>query len=166
MRLLIHTNQNAENYVGEVPVYSPDISAVRGLAIVGVVQCHYFAQTHIYEALAVPSPFVSVLTGGGAGVDLFFVLSAYLLTRGLLRDDRTLGAMARFYRRRLFRILPAYWLLLVLGFGLAPMIQAEPGSVPRWLLAQVYPSWIYVAFLQNWYTGLEGKWHTSFFAHT
>src|SRR4051794_1236891 len=77
---------------------SEPLDAVRGLAISIVVACHYFG-----------------FQFGVLGVDLFFVLSGYLIG-GILLDTRDQpGYFRSFYGRRAFRILPLYWLLLVVA---------------------------------------------------
>src|SRR4051812_24548209 len=55
---------------------------------------------------------------GGYGVDLFFVLSSYLITEILLREQRTLGKfdIRAFYARRILRIWPLYFVFLALTF--------------------------------------------------
>jgi peptidoglycan/LPS O-acetylase OafA/YrhL len=80
--------------------YRPDIDGLRALAIVLVVAYHYFG-----------------LPGGYVGVDVFFVISGYLITGILLRDleGGRLGLLD-FYARRFRRILPP--LLVVIGASL------------------------------------------------
>jgi peptidoglycan/LPS O-acetylase OafA/YrhL len=61
----------------------------------------------------------TILTRGFLGVDFFFVLSGYLITTLLLREEHTMGrfSLSGFYWRRILRILPIYFLLVsVLGF--------------------------------------------------
>ncbi len=62
---------------------------------------------------------------GGFGVDLFFVLSGYLITTILLGLRTTDRPYQVFYVRRFLRILPPYFLLLVLVYGLAGLLR-EP----------------------------------------
>jgi hypothetical protein len=67
---------------------------------------------------------------GFLGVDMFFALSGYLITRNLLalRREETAGrAMAVFYFRRLIRIVPAYFLALAVMLALGQL----PGSASR-----------------------------------
>ena len=71
----------------------PALDGVRGIAIVAVVTYHFF----------------NVLAGGYFGVDLFFVLSGFLITTLLLED----GRLHRFYERRALRLLPALVPLLI-----------------------------------------------------
>ena len=83
--------------------YRPDIDGLRAFSIISVV---------IYHA------FPTVLPGGFIGVDIFFVISGYLISNIILRDlDSASFSLAHFYRRRVQRIIPA--LLLVLLFSLA-----------------------------------------------
>jgi peptidoglycan/LPS O-acetylase OafA/YrhL len=81
---------------GHSPVaYRPDIDGLRAIAVLAVVLFH--AQ-------------VPFLSGGFVGVDVFFVISGYLITAILLRDT----SIVRFYQRRARRILPALYALIVL----------------------------------------------------
>jgi peptidoglycan/LPS O-acetylase OafA/YrhL len=73
--------------------YVPALDGIRGIAIVGVVLYHFLG-----------------LPGGFLGVDLFFVLSGFLITTLLFED----GRFGRFYFRRARRLLPA--LVIVLAF--------------------------------------------------
>ncbi|HEX2809218.1 MAG TPA: acyltransferase family protein, partial [Kineosporiaceae bacterium] len=59
-------------------------------------------------------------TGGFLGVDVFFVLSGYLITSLLIKEWRATGRIdfAAFYRRRLARLAPAYLLLLAIAIPL------------------------------------------------
>jgi peptidoglycan/LPS O-acetylase OafA/YrhL len=77
--------------------YRPDIDGLRALAIILVVGYHYFG-----------------LPGGYVGVDVFFVISGYLITGILLRDlDRAALSLLDFYAHRVRRILPALLVVIV-----------------------------------------------------
>ncbi|RLQ22197.1 acyltransferase [Seongchinamella sediminis] len=82
--------------------YRPDIDGLRAFSIIAVV---------IYHA------FPALLPGGFVGVDVFFVISGYLIT-GIIVDGQARGEFSalEFYRRRIQRIIPA--LLLVVTFCL------------------------------------------------
>lgn len=80
--------------------YRPDIDGLRALAVLPVVLFHAGV------------PFFS---GGFVGVDIFFVISGYLITAILLKDiHQEQFSIIRFYERRLRRIFPALFLVLLL----------------------------------------------------
>src|SRR3569833_1456970 len=84
--------------------YRPDIDGLRAVAVVSVL---------IYHA------FTSVLPGGFFGVDIFFVVSGYLITSILnkqISDQRF--SIADFYLRRIRRIFPALILVLTATFAI------------------------------------------------
>jgi peptidoglycan/LPS O-acetylase OafA/YrhL len=76
------------------PLYRPDIDGLRAVAILGVVAYH----------IGIPG-----ITGGFTGVDVFFVISGFLITQLLVRQVDTTGrlSLAEFYTRRMRRLLPA-----------------------------------------------------------
>ena len=78
----------------ESDTFRPDIEGLRGLAVAVVVASHGG---------------ISILPGGFVGVDVFFVLSGYLITGLLVTEVRNTGTidLARFYARRVRRLLPA-----------------------------------------------------------
>ena len=102
------------NTVSERLHFRPDIEGLRAVAILLVVAAHADAPW---------------LAGGFIGVDVFFVLSGYLITRILADELTSTGRLqfARFYARRFRRLLPALLLMLciiaVLGAQLAPVSQ-------------------------------------------
>lgn len=93
------------------------------------------------------------LTGGYLGVDLFFVLSGFLITALLLEEHRHGGSidLIRFWIRRARRLLPAL-LLMMLGVALFAAVWARPVDLPQirtgGLWALVYAS--------NWYEIARG----------
>lgn len=111
------------------------LDGLRGLAVLGVMATHLVAGdlSHLPVLLTVP------LSMGVAGVDLFFVLSGFLIT-GILRDS--LGDAAyfrRFYARRVLRIFPLYY-----GVLLFLILLSHPLQI-RWNGVQ----WSLLLYLQN-----------------
>ena len=79
--------------------YLPGLDGMRALAVIAVVLFH--------SSLA-------IAPGGFLGVEVFFVISGYIITRALLaeREERGRVSIARFWARRARRLLPALFLLL------------------------------------------------------
>src|SRR5947208_17194885 len=95
----------------------PELDGLRGLAVSSVVIFHYISQ----EGQLVPGTFPALLQRfvimGWTGVDLFFVLSGFLIG-GILIDARDSPTYFKaFYVRRFFRIIPIYYLWIVLYLG-------------------------------------------------
>ena len=67
---------------------------------------------------------------GGYGVQLFFILSGYLITALLLREEARYGriALRAFWVRRILRIWPLYYLVVLIGFFLLPAIDGHWGT--------------------------------------
>lgn len=93
--------------------YRVDVQALRGLAVLLVVLYH--------AELAVP--------GGYVGVDVFFVISGFVIGRGLLaRYSGAGGSLRGFYERRARRLLPALAVLLVVVIATAPWLAPIGGA--------------------------------------
>jgi len=145
---------------------SVSIDALRGVAILAVLQLHLFATNQAYRFLDLPQAVQQILGGGRAGVDLFFVLSAYLLTNNLIKHRDRAGLVPTFYLRRVFRIIPMYWLLLATGFALSALWTHADLPQRTFLWHDQYPLWTYLLFLQNWATGFAGVPVAHYFAPT
>ncbi len=117
----------------------PELDSLRGLAILGVLFLHAFFWPYSGLHFTGWSRILLLATKPGwMGVNLFFVLSGFLIT-GILLDSRNQPRYySRFYTRRALRILPAYYSLLVL---LAILHQASAGFLGL--------SFIYLANLTN-----------------
>jgi peptidoglycan/LPS O-acetylase OafA/YrhL len=117
----------------------PELDSVRGLAILGVLFLHGFFWPYSGLHFTGWSRFLLRATQPGwLGVNLFFVLSGFLIT-GILLDSRNKPRYySRFYTRRALRILPAYYSLLIL---LAILHQASAGFLGL--------SFIYLSNLTN-----------------
>jgi peptidoglycan/LPS O-acetylase OafA/YrhL len=92
----------------------PELDGLRGLAILFVILCHYVGNPDHSPLGFLPNRFLLAFTVGWSGVDLFFVLSGFLIG-GILLDARDKPNYFRaFYMRRVFRILPIYYLWTLL----------------------------------------------------
>jgi len=131
----------------------PQLDGIRGLAIGLVLVSHYFACLVLKEGH--PISFISrILTITWSGVDLFFVLSGFLIT-GILIDNReSSNYYYIFYLRRACRILPLY-LLLLLSYVLVTSAGLLDPQTYQFLLEQPHPLWSYFTFTQNILMGLS-----------
>jgi peptidoglycan/LPS O-acetylase OafA/YrhL len=116
----------------------PQLDAVRGIAIL-VVLAH---NLHGFSS----APFSIVSNYGWMGVDLFFVLSGFLITGILLDSKSSENYFRNFYARRCLRIWPLYYSVLILMFVILPLVR--PQDAPE-LFQRSSPWWSYPFFLQN-----------------
>ena len=90
--------------------YIPAIDGLRAIAVIAVL---------IYHA-----DYLSLLPGGFTGVDMFFVISGFVISQSLSerRDMGFVDFLLGFYRRRLLRLLPALLVVLIASFVLSAML--------------------------------------------
>jgi peptidoglycan/LPS O-acetylase OafA/YrhL len=101
----------------------PELDSIRGVAILLVLFYHGYFWTYGVTGLrGFARVFVQMTRPGWLGVNLFFVLSGFLITGILLQSTARQDYYRRFYTRRALRILPAYYGVLLLLFvtGLRP----------------------------------------------
>lgn len=114
------------------PFYIPELDCLRFLAFFGVFVFH--TRSYLPHA-GLPYRLESLIhsaSGIGAfGVDLFFVLSAFLITELLLREKQATGGLnvSAFYLRRILRIWPLYFFFLGIA-SLLPLL--DPNEHPGW----------------------------------
>ncbi len=133
----------------------PELDGIRGLAITMVILYHYI----FYRISAPPKSLEAYALAIGrlswTGVDLFFVLSGFLIG-GILLDSRNSPTYFQtFYRHRFFRIIPLYAVVL---FATATVFFLHGA---RFSLNPDLPIYPYLLFLQNFFmTGatIDGTW--------
>src|SRR5215216_4278992 len=112
--------------------YHPELDVLRFVAFLGVFMHHALprdARLYINHGLS-PAATQWLLTAkeaGAFGLDLFFALSAYLITALLLREHGNRGSfsVSAFYIRRALRIWPLYFTFLALTVFVVPTILPE-----------------------------------------
>jgi len=122
------------------------LDTLRALAIALVMVFHL--------GWRLPDGFSPIARFGWVGVDLFFVLSGYLIGSHLLkpvRDGRGVS-LAGFYRNRAYRILPVYLVVLAL-YVFWPLWREDTG---------ISPLWQYLTFTQNFFVDY---WNNRAFSH-
>ena len=138
----------------------PVLDGVRGLAILMVLVFHFVGTT--LATNAVERVIVGVTNYGAYGVELFFVLSGFLIT-GILYDAREKPNYFRnFFMRRVLRIFPLYYGVLILVFVVAPLIPLLRGPSLDFLVEHQIWAWLYAV---NIYIAKEGDWSFSYLEH-
>ena len=119
-------------------IHIAGLDGLRGIAVLAVM-CH-----HLVEVFAASDSPMRALSGGFIGVDLFFVISGFLITWLALVEFRTSGRInvPHFYMRRALRLAPALVFFLLVNIVVA---------VYNDRLAQVMPSvWATLFYYLNW----------------
>lgn len=125
--------------------YRPEIDALRAIAVVGVLIYH--AKVHFFNSL--------LFQGGYYGVDIFFIISGYLITGIIIKekDENSKFSFQNFYLRRARRILPALLFVIIISLPLA-WYSLMPYSFVEYSKSIIYT----ISFLSNFFfyiTGLE-----------
>ena len=113
--------------------YYPALDGLRGVAILLVVLYHNFG-------------FIKQSFFGWLGVDLFFVLSGFLITSILLNELGKPGYLRNFFIKRILRIFPLYYLFLIIFLILLPLF----GLYKKELNFFITNQWWLWTYLQNW----------------
>ena len=125
----------------------PELDGVRGLAILMVLLFHFQgARPHL-----IPKFLTYPMIIGWSGVDLFFVLSGFLITGILIDTRRAPNYFSSFYARRVLRIFPLYLLAILIcfhvGFPLARQLGYDPTAESA---------------LEPWYWLHASNWRSAF----
>ncbi len=130
------------------------LDGLRGIAVLAVMTYHFWP---------------SLLPGGFLGVDLFFTLSGFLITGGLLRSmaGRRFPDLRGFWLRRVRRLVPAMILVLVLCTALALLAvgQLPAGLRWQWAGALTYTSnWMQIAHGNSYFSSVEPLYFQHFWS--
>jgi len=138
--------------------YKPELDGLRLFAFLGVFISHALPEvegsySHFPKYIA--QFVVAFSKTGSLGVDLFFALSAYLITELLLREKEAKGSVRAwaFYARRALRIWPLYLLFVGISVTLTVIDHSQQIGGPA--LAG------YLLFVANWVIAYTGKWSNS-----
>ena len=138
--------------------YRPELDVLRFFAFFAVFLFHFTRPTELYVQHGVPRIIAALgnglIQGGVFGVDLFFVLSAYLITELLLREKDECGSLdvRGFYLRRILRIWPLYFFYI--GLALLPIFNRSHAFTWRHAAAFVFlaGNWSIIAW--GWPTSI------------
>jgi peptidoglycan/LPS O-acetylase OafA/YrhL len=144
---------SAHRPIGEQPGagFYPGLDLLRGFAAVSVVVYHIIEIFH-WRDFPSSNPFFTWFRIGGFGVDLFFVISGFVITLSAFKLlDRYPGDYAGIYcTRRLARIVPLHYATCLLSVALlTPGLMIQPGF---WVHAVTH-----LSFLHNWLPQTNGS---------
>jgi peptidoglycan/LPS O-acetylase OafA/YrhL len=132
-----------------------EIDGLRAIAILLVVAWHYLGASDGPQSL----PWRSFIFGR-SGVDLFFVLSGYLITSILLNHRDSPNYFSAFYGRRAFRILPIYGVVLLIFFA------GKISGAGRVFFDGALPWWSYALGVQNIWMAIDQTYGAIWLAGT
>jgi peptidoglycan/LPS O-acetylase OafA/YrhL len=155
---LIHASQKQLRVNDSSLSREPGLDAIRGIAVGLVVLFHYFDERSGIATTRGPMWLVDYIARfGWAGVQLFFVLSGFLIGGILIRNRSSEGYFRTFYLRRFVRIVPLY-VAALLVFGLFY-------SSCDWRAAKLesvfridVPVWSLLTLTQNFFIAFKGDW--------
>lgn len=130
--------------------YYPILDVLRGFAILLVFFSHTFSFLHPFEF-------------GWIGVDLFFVLSGFLITEGLLNAKSSKNYFQNFYIRRFLRIFPLYYFVLIFFFYISPSFFSSYNA-ETYNYYKPNQLWFWT-HLQNWLFVEKGMPHSPILSH-
>lgn len=126
-----------------------ELDGARGIAVLAILLLHF------YDPVIAAKPFgslvASVLPLCAGGVDLFFVLSGFLITRILVASKGASNYFQAFYARRILRIFPLYFHVVAIFFLLLPVAHRHHVDEKS---TGLYAAW-YLLFAQNWMQALR-----------
>jgi len=124
--------------------YEPALDGLRGAAVLVVILAHVMPNLPTY---------------GGLGVNIFFVLSGYLITRLLVAEMEKTGTinLGRFYLHRALRLLPPFWTMLLIFLPFILVGHHRTSQLQSWSMAATYLMNFNVAF---WWTSDYAFTHT------
>ena len=145
------------------------LDGVRGIAILLVLAVHLRAMNVLPQDLAITHRLAQLFSWGWSGVDLFFVLSGFLIT-GILLDTKTAENRAlAFYARRVLRIFPLYYIVLTGCLGVYILFRHSPHGIAASFPTYSFPTYkgffSYFIYLQNWWMPFKETDHLRILGH-
>ncbi len=128
---LFDVRRNWKALFARPPFHDPVVDGVRAIAILWVMSYHlvlFHLGSFTTEAIGIATGRWTQWTSrGDMGVDLFFVISGYLIGTILLREYRKSGTLQirRFYIRRFLRLMPVYTVAMIVGLYFVHNIPRE-----------------------------------------
>ena len=126
-----------------------EIDGIRGIAILLVVSFHYINNQLVDSSFYIGQLMAKITGFGWVGVDLFFVLSGFLIGTVLLNTLKSKNYFKTFYLRRIFRIIPNYFLLILIFI----LVKTSDLFDDNYFLTgnDVVPLWSYFLMVHNFF---------------
>lgn len=126
-----------------------ELDSLRGIAVILVITFHVFKRAAYFTKHEVLH-FISGLANiGWLGVDIFFVLSGFLITSILLKTKSGENYFKNFYARRILRIFPLYYAFIAVMLILMPIMNSDYAFSVRFLTPYL------LFYIQNWVVSLK-----------
>lgn len=146
---LFNVQHNWDHLTSRPCFQQPVVDGVRAIAVLWVVLLHMFffhsgvfpeQVSHVFT-----NPATSWIYNGDLGVDLFFVISGFLIGSILFREFKDSGGIffQRFYVRRFLRLIPVYLVVMLMGLY---FLHGMPG-LPKWNYA--HNAWANILYINN-----------------
>lgn len=123
------------------------VDGLRGIAAFAVVLHHLEGATTLAFGQWAPSPVIGALHRGFLGVDIFFVLSGFVIAYSLRHAPADWGFVGRFALRRSIRLDPPYWVSITFELGVAAVVAAA--GYTAWQGVSLPQLLAHVAYLQE-----------------
>ena len=126
----------------------PELDGVRGLAILMVLFFHILKRADNLTSSNLLHSITSIARIGWVGVDIFFVLSGFLITSILLKTRDKPHYFKNFYVRRILRIFPLYYIVIIGLLLFLPVLDPDTaaGTQALWPFFILYQqNWVYIA---------------------
>ncbi len=140
-----------------------ELDGLRGFAVLLIIIWHYGNNQLSNNVSGFSNYFKLITSYCWSGVDLFFVLSGFLLGGILLKNKDSKGYFKTFYVRRICRIFPIYFLSLLL---ILAIIFIGYGQTTEWGKTGEVPYWSYFTFAQNIFMGIKASLGNRWLSHT
>ncbi len=139
-------------HVSHLGTHVPALDGIRGIAIALVMLHHFVIYGGLQPTKLLDKVFYTIAEAGWCGVDLFFVLSGFLITGILLDTKGNAHFFRNFYSRRFIRIFPLYYGFLTVFFVLVPLF----GQVSSEFKLLINEQRWYWSYLVNFLIGRQG----------
>lgn len=145
----------------------PELDGIRGIAILLVLIWHFVASIIPTQSNTLGDMIRQLLGFTWSGVDLFFVLSGFLIGGILLDQCDTPHYFKAFYARRISRVFPLYYVWLII-FIVLMLLTPTLETTQLWvgLFANTMPVWTYLTFTQNFAHAITGTMGGAWLAAT